>query len=219
MTVKDTVKDTAERATTFANDTLATAGDKLTAVGDKLHDAAGHLRDGAGAARAAAGDTLDVVRDKAATAFDAAKEKSGNAYDGARDYASIAAEAARDKANAAYATARETASTVRTRAADGIEESPIVALIGGIAIGVLLGALIPRSQREEEALGPIGDKLSTLAKNALAAAKEAGKDTLDELGVNKDAARQQVNSLIDSAGKAASSAGSAAADAIRSPTA
>ena len=61
--------------------------------------------------------------------------------------------------------------------------------------------------------------MSLLARNALAAAKEAGNDTLDELGVNKDAARQQVDRLIDTAGKAASSASSAAADAIRSPNA
>lgn len=211
MTVKDTVKDTAERASTYASETLATAS-------DKLHDATSHLRDSAGAARASAGETLSTAKEKAAEALGTAKEKTGVAYDSARDYASIAAEAARDKANAAYVSAKDTAVTVRTRTADGIEQSPIAALVGGIAVGVLLGALIPRSQREAEALGPIGDKLGALAKAALAAAKEAGQDTLDELGVNKDAARQQVDKLIDTAGKAASSASSAAVEAVRSPS-
>ncbi len=90
-------------------------------------------------------------------------------------------------------------------------------MIGGVALGVLLGALLPRSQREIDTLGPVGDKLSALAKNALAAAKEAGQDTLSELGINKDAALQQVDKLLDNAGKAASSAGSAAVSAVRSP--
>ena len=210
MTVKDTVKDTAERATSYASERLATAS-------DKLHDATGHLRESADAAKASAGETLTAAKEKAAEVIGAAKEKTGAAYDGARDYAAVAAEAARDKANAAYATAKDTASTVRSRTADGIDGSPIAALVGGIAVGVLLGALLPRSQREAEALGPIGDKLSTLAKHALAAAKEAGQDTLDELGVNKDAARQQVDKLLDTATKAASSASTAAVDAVRSP--
>ena len=188
MTVKDTVKDTADRATAFASDTLANAG-------DKLHDATSQLRDSAGAAKASAGETLSAAREKAAEALDVAKEKS----------------------SAAYASARETAVTVRTKTAGGIEQSPIGALIGGIAIGALLGALLPRSEREAEVLAPLGDKLGTLAKNAFAAAKEAGQDTLDELGVNKDAAREQVDRLIDTASKAATSATSAAAGAIRSP--
>ena len=210
MTVKDTVKDTAERATAFATDKLATAT-------DKLHDASGHLRDSAEAARASAGETLATAREKAADAIGSAKEKAGTAYEGARTYAADSAEAAREKASAAYAAARETATSVRTRTAEGIEESPIAAVIGGVAIGVLLGALLPRSQREVETLAPLGDKLAALAKNALAAAKDAGQDTLDELGINKDAARDQVNRLIDGASKAASSASSAAVDAVRDP--
>lgn len=210
MTVKDTVKDTAERATAYASDTLATAG-------EKLHGATDQLRDTAGAARTAAGEAVGTAREKVAEVYEAAVEKTGAAYEGARNYAAEAAEAARERASAAYSTARDTASTVRSRTAGGIEESPLAAVIGGIAVGVLLGTLLPRSQKEAEALGPIGDKLSALAKNALAAAKDAGQDTLDEMGINKDAAREQVSRLIDGATKAATSASSAAAEAIREP--
>ncbi|WP_156678962.1 hypothetical protein [Sphingomonas profundi] len=210
MTVKDTVKDTADRATTYASETLSAAG-------EKLHDAAGKVREGAGAARASVSETLESAKATAGETLASAREKTGAAYEGARDYAAIAAEAARDKANAAYASAKDTAATVRTRTADGIEESPLAVLIGGVAIGALLGALLPRTRREAEVLAPIGDKLGTLARNALAAAKEAGQDTLDELGVNKDGAKQQVDRLIDTASKAATSAGAAAKEAIRSP--
>lgn len=186
-----TVKETADRATAYASDKLASAS-------DKLQDATGQLRE-------TASDTFAATKDKVAVAYDAAKEKSGVAYENARDYAAAAAE-----------TVRETAASVRVKTAGSIDDSPIGALIGGVAIGMLLGALLPRTQREAQTLGPVGDKLSALARNAIAAAKEAGQDTLDELGVNKDAARQQVDRLIETASKAASSAGTAAADTIRS---
>jgi ElaB/YqjD/DUF883 family membrane-anchored ribosome-binding protein len=199
MTVKDTVNDNPERETSYVGDTVAAANDKLQA-------AAGQLREAA-----------DAAREKVAGAYEAAKEKTGAAYEGARSYAATTAEATRERASAAYSTARETAATVRTRTADGIEENPVVAVIGGVAIGALLGALLPRTQKETEVLAPLGDKLATLARDALAAAKDAGQDRLDELGINKDAARDQVNRLLDGAGKVVSSAGSAAAEAIREP--
>lgn len=195
----DGAKGTAERVTSYASGTISAAGEKLHGATDQLRD------------------TADAAREKAARALEAAKEKTGAAYEGARSYAASTAEATRERASAAYSTARETAATVRTRTATGIDENPMVAVVGGIAVGALLGALLPRSQKEAEVLAPIGDKLAGLAKNALAAAKDAGQDTLDELGINKDAAREQVNRLLDGAGKAASSAGSAAAEAIREP--
>lgn len=210
MTVKDNIKDTAERAGAYASD-------KLAAAGDRLHDAGGKISDAAGAARAGASDTLSAAREKVAGVYESAVDRTGAAYEGARERASAAADAARERASAAYSTARETASHARVRAADSVDESPIAAVIGGIAIGVLLGALLPRSQREAAALGPIGDKLASVAKSALAAAKEAGQGTLDELGVNKEGARQQVDKLLDTATQAASAAGTAAAGAIRQP--
>ena len=210
MTVKDSVKDGAERA-------AALAGDKLAVVSDKLHDAADHLKDAAGAARSSAGETLGVARDKVSTAYDAAVVKSAAAYDGARDYTAIAADAARDKANAVIESARDGAAAAKARAGDGIDTSPLIALLGGVAAGVLIGALLPRSEREAQALGPVSDKLGLLARNALAAAKDAGRETLDEMGLNKDNAREQVKSLFSSASKAAASAGAAAAETVRTP--
>ncbi|TVV71569.1 hypothetical protein FOY91_16510 [Sphingomonas solaris] len=175
------------------------------------------MSDAASAAAASASETLSAAREKVAGAYEVAADKTGVALETARERTAAAAEAAREKANAAYASARQTASSARHRTSDGIDESPIAAVIGGIAIGVLIGALLPRSQRETEALGPIGDKLAGIAKGAISAAREAGQGTLDEMGINKDGARQQVDKLLDTASKAASSAGTAAAEAIRQP--
>jgi len=176
------------------------------AASGKLHEAAGSVRDAAVSAKNAAGDTLTSAREKVGEVLGSAKDKTGAAYAAAADRTSDAVEAARVKASQA-----------RRATSDGIEENPLAALIGGIAVGVLIGALLPRSKREDEALGPIASRLTDAARTAAAAARDAGKQSLDEMGINREAARGQVDKLVDTAVKAASSAGTAAADAVRNP--
>ena len=114
-----------------------------------------------------------------------------------------------DKAPKAHAKSDADRSTSR-RLAEGIEANPLALVAGGLAFGVVAGALLPRSARERDLLGPVGTKLGDLLSAALAAAREAGQSELDGLGINRDAARDQVKTLIDGLLKAVSSAGSAA---------
>ncbi|MDB5690851.1 MAG: hypothetical protein JWL91_2727 [Sphingomonas bacterium] len=187
-------------------DTPANDAANHDAAGGKLHDAAGSVRDAAAAARNAAGDTLASAREKVGDVLETAKDKSSAAYVAAADKTGEAVEAARLKAAQA-----------RRATSEGIEENPLAALIGGIAVGVLVGALLPRTKREEDALRPIASKLTDVARTAATAARDAGKQSLDEMGINREAARGQVDKLVDTAVKAASSASTAAADAVRNP--
>lgn len=134
---------------------------------------------------------------------EAAKEKAAHAYESARTRASAAVEDSREKAKVA---ARRTAETV--------EANPLGLLVGGIALGGLVAALLPRSQREKELLAPVGRKVSAGATAAIAAAKEAGKAELETLRL-KGAATDQAKSLFQGVLKAATSAGKAAAEAGR----
>lgn len=192
----------------------------------RLHDAAGSVRDAASAAKHAAtdayatakekvGDTLGTVKDKSGAAYGAAVDKAGETYGTARDKAGDAYDAAREKAADAYEATREKAAAASRAAADGIDGNPIAALVGGIALGVLVGALLPRTQREADALGPLVGRLSEGARAAASAAREAGQEKLDELGLNRATARDTVAKLMDTAVKAATSAGTAAADAVK----
>ena len=72
-----------------------------------------------------------------------------------------------------------------------------------------------RREREKKILAPVGKTVSAAAVAALAAAKEAGRGELEELGLTKDAARGQAKSLLQGVVKAASHAGTAAAEAGR----
>lgn len=105
------------------------------------------------------------------------------------------------------------------RATAGADANPLALVAGGLALGVIVGALLPRSDRERELLAPVGAKLGTGLTAAVQAAREAGQAELAEAGISRDAARDQVKSLIDGLLKAAGSAGTAAAQAASGKTA
>ena len=120
-----------------------------------------------------------------------------------RDRAGDAFDSARTKAVGAYDSARERASAATTRASDGIDEAPLIALAGGLAVGVLLAALLPRTEREDRLLGPIGGRITGGARNAVDAAKEAGRDKLNELNLTREAGSSTLQTLVKSVSEAA----------------
>lgn len=97
------------------------------------------------------------------------------------------------------------------RAIEGVEANPLAILVGGLAVGALAGALIPRSAREKQLLAPVGKRLGEGARAAVAAAREAGQAELEQRGLTADAGRDQVRSLLKGFGQALSTAGAAAA--------
>lgn len=115
---------------------------------------------------------------------------------------------ARERAIDAYDRARE-------RAGDQIETSPLLALGGGLAIGAVLAAILPRTQAEERLLGPTGRRITDTARSAAGAAKEAGREKLAELNITRDAGKGAVQSLVDGIAEAARTSGKAAVEAAR----
>jgi len=116
-----------------------------------------------------------------------------------------------DRVAAAYAAAREKTG----QAGEKIEANPLAALLGGIAIGAIAGALIPRLAKEKELLAPLGEKIGEAARAALDAGKSAGTGALEDAGLSSDQIRAQVSKLVEQALKAASEAGTAAVEAAR----
>lgn len=123
--------------------------------------------------------------------------------------------AARDKAGTAFEDARDTAADLSRRAANRIDDNPVAALIGGLAFGALAAALLPRTEREVAAFGSIGSRLTDTAREAADAAKAAGKEKLDELGLSQARAQDTVSKLFSDVAKAATSAGTAAVSSAR----
>ena len=113
---------------------------------------------------------------------------------------------ARDTASDALDGARERVKT----AGKAMESNPMAVVAGGIALGVIAGALLPRTRREIELLGPVGKRVKDVAAGAAGAARAAATAELASLPLTRDSAREQVGKLIDQVSKALSSAGQAA---------
>ena len=134
---------------------------------------------------------------------------------GLRDRATDAIEHARERAVEAYDAARDQASVAGARAKDRVSEAPLLALGGGLALGALIAAFLPRTQVEDKLLGPVGERITDGAKAAATAAREAGQGKLSELNITRDAGTSAVQSLIKGLGDAAKSSGEAALGAVR----
>ncbi|MEG3164306.1 hypothetical protein U1701_06840 [Sphingomonas sp. PB2P19] len=113
----------------------------------------------------------------------------------------------RDTVSQAYHTGVDKASD----AVHGLESSPVGILVGGLAVGILAGALLPRSQREKDLLAPVGQRIGDSARAAVQAAREAGQAELESRGLTKDGARDQARGLVEGVFQAVSTAGAAAA--------
>jgi ElaB/YqjD/DUF883 family membrane-anchored ribosome-binding protein len=106
----------------------------------------------------------------------------GGALSSVRQNAADAYQAARERTSAAYSAARERAGSVGQRTAEGIDAAPMMAVAGGLALGALLGALLPRSSREEELLKPVGERISDTARQALDKARESAREQIGDIG-------------------------------------
>jgi ElaB/YqjD/DUF883 family membrane-anchored ribosome-binding protein len=170
-------------------------------------------------------EKLDAAKTKAQQGAAAARERVNSAYSTTRETVAGAYGSAREKADRAYATsrarteaaaraARQKASAASRATADGVDNSPIAVLMGGLALGALAGALLPRTEREVRTIGPIGRRVNKTASEAVQAAKAAGARELKALGLDKEHAQAQVSTLVDKAMTAASTAGNAAARSV-----
>lgn len=117
--------------------------------------ATGHLRDHLGAPTAA-------VAALAGTGLGLAKEKSMEA-------------AQRAKMAAHHA---------KRWAADEIETSPLTVVATGVAAGVVLGLLLPKTRYEEDKLGPLGDAVRDAVDDAVSATRTATHDALHTIGLS-----------------------------------
>ena len=121
----------------------------------------------------------------------------------------------RQRAIEAYDGARDSVAGAGRKANDAIDDAPLIALAGGLALGAILAAILPRTQAETRALRPVGDKLAGTAKAAAEAAKEAGTSRLAELGLTREKGAETLRSIFEGASDAAKVSAEAALTAAR----
>ena len=121
----------------------------------------------------------------------------------------------RQRAIEAYGSARERVSGAGRRAGETLEEAPLIALAAGLAAGAAIAALLPRTRTEQKLLRPMTDRVRESAGAAAQAAKDAGRNRLEELGLTPDKGRETVRSIIDGASEAAKASAQAAFSTVR----
>lgn len=133
-------------------------------------------------------DKLHGAREKIGSAGSRVSEGTRHAASSVRDRASSAASSVKHGASSATDSVRHGA----RRASDGmqrlLDENPMAAAGIGIAVGALLGALVPSTRKEDELLGQHSDRLTGKAKEFA----RTGADSL------KDASREVTSSQGDS---------------------
>jgi hypothetical protein len=108
---------------------------------------------------------------------------------------------------------RDAAADAARATTDAIEANPLGIVVGGLAVGALIGALLPRSDKERELLAPVGKRLNETARAAVDTAKAQGLAELESRGFTRDAAREQVKNVLGGLSAAAGKAGAAAGQA------
>lgn len=121
-------------------------------VADDFKDAAGQ-----GASRLA--DLADQGRRKAADLADDARERASDALDDARTWVSDTSDEQRRRVTHLARRGRERIDERRSQVEAFVEEHPLLVGVVGLAAGLLLGSLIPRTRSEDRNIGPYADEL------------------------------------------------------------
>jgi hypothetical protein len=109
---------------------------------------------------------------------------------------------------------RQQATAAFEAGAHAVESAPLTALAGAIALGAVVAALLPSSNRETEALAPLGNRIRSALDGAFAAAKMAGAEQLTARGLTAAATSSGAGALLGSIVKAVLAANSAAKGAL-----
>lgn len=164
----------------------------------KISDAAKNAKDKAGA-------QMSAAKTRATEGGRVAKKKAGEVYSSSKDAAARGAE-----------NSKQMARNAQQKSSEAIDTNPLVSVAGGLALGAIIGALLPTTQRERKLMGETGKKINNRASAAINAAKEAGRERMSEVGLNAEQAKVQVKNIVDKASETAKAASQAAKDAAKS---
>lgn len=161
------------------------------------------------------GDNLKTATESARESIAHAGEKAREASTAAKRSATAAAEKSKAVAARSVESSKQLAKKAGKASSEGIEKNPLAIVAGGIALGAIIGMLLPKTEREKKVLGKAGKAINETAKRAASAAKDAGKAKVSEVGLSSEAMRDQFRDLVSKASEAVKAAGQAAAKEAR----
>jgi ElaB/YqjD/DUF883 family membrane-anchored ribosome-binding protein len=144
------------------------------------------------------GSRIDEARDRVSGAAHEARERVGHAVDSARERIGGALDTARERAESLKWRTSYNARRAGTQSVDFMRDNPIAAGLVAIALGAIVGSLIPETNREHELMGATRDRLADRARELTREGVDRAKDMAGEVataatGAAKDAARKVAN--------------------------
>lgn len=138
------------------------------------------------------------MSDKAQQTADQMRQRAGEAYEGAADWAQDTYERVSDWASDTYEQQRRRMGDMRGRSAQHfgnvrggvqnyVSENPMVVGLVGLAVGLLLGALLPRTRRENEFFGEWADEVRNQGMRYAREAANRGREYVEETFSGDDA--------------------------------
>jgi ElaB/YqjD/DUF883 family membrane-anchored ribosome-binding protein len=135
---------------------------------------------------------------KAQQAADQVRQKAEDAYEGASEWTRDTYERASDWASGTYSRQRRRAGQMGGRSARAfgnarggvqsyVSENPMVVGLVGLAAGLLLGALLPRTRRENEMFGEWADEVRNQGLRYAREAADRGREYVEETFSGDDA--------------------------------
>ncbi|MGO4525485.1 hypothetical protein AB4097_11550 [Microvirga sp. 2MCAF35] len=136
-------------------------------------------------------DQSGSIADKAQQAADQARQKAGEAYEGASDWARDTYERASHWASDTYEGQRRRMNQMGGRSSRAfgnarggvqsyVSENPMVVGLVGLAAGLLLGALLPRTRRENEMFGEWADEVRNQGLRYARDAANRGREYVED---------------------------------------
>jgi hypothetical protein len=221
--LRDAASDAAENVRSASDAASRTAAGKSAEWTDKASrlskDAGASLSSTTERARQAAAETGDSIREMAGSMAESARQTATQTADGLRDTTGSVTDSVQRSASHGYEaiadTARRSASTLTdsTKAAgqrtlqtgnsllDFCREQPLVVTGLGIAVGAIIGALLPVTEAEDRLMGETSDRLKEraqdLASEQYEGARKVGERALDaaeDEAANQAAKEEKVDS-------------------------
>jgi ElaB/YqjD/DUF883 family membrane-anchored ribosome-binding protein len=146
------------------------------------------------------GSMAGEARERVGGAVDSARDKVSGAVDSARSAASNAIHSVHDSAERFGSESRYRMQRAGVETRDFLRDNPMVAGFAALALGALVGALIPETEREHELMGPTRDRLYGQARDMAHEGLDKAKDVATHVAsaattAAKDAAKQEVKNV------------------------
>jgi len=158
---KDAGKGLGDQARAGASQAADTARQAAQSAGETVRDAAGQVQQ-----RAA--DLYDRAAETAEETYEQASEWARGAYDqGARQFESV---------RRSLPDVRQYGGSIQRF----VNENPVLVGVAGLAVGLLLGALLPRTRREDQVFGRWADEVRDQGLRYARDMTQRGREYVDE---------------------------------------